>query len=418
MREIDRHIKDGKKGRNYSGECDRPKWFFSDGVNHPIPPEFYSDKPCTRIPVDDYGMQSLATRKYLDDPGRSSQGLNEDRVWQMFEHDRSQWPSLGYISPYKNHPGRKRRDDQEFVLWRHWNKGRVARLMDQDFDEEPDWPYDYAVRGKPPGVSEYAHRRDARMPYQTRRRPRVYNRPQYQRGPIDYRDPKYRPPVPPNAMNSIPRATNRLPSSLYQNISSRHSHRHPADIRLPNPRTNRASHPAYGIRGYGEPLGQLGPHTVDNRGHRQRRGNPFIYDDELQDEERTEFITRHPSLHRQPRIRRPHHFLDDGEEEDEEDTRSHFSTGSYDRVPPQIVYPPIPPYYGRPLDHDPEFELDDEDEDELFRPNGEYLHSKRGPYGIGIGREGRRVRAGRRGYDREDLDYEFSGDEDDFFRHL
>lgn len=419
MREIDRHIKGEKKGRKYSGEYDRPKWFFHDGVNYRVPPEYHSNVPCTSDPVDDYGMLSPETQKYLDKPGRSSEGLGKDPVRGTFELDRSQWRSLGFISPYEGVQGRIERDQKEYVFWLFHNRERVEEMMNQDFDER-DWPYNYLAnhaqrRRSPLRVIEHAHRRNPRTPHERHDRfARIDNRPHHRaHGSFDPRDPKNRPPVPPNARNFIPRVTNRLSSSLYRNAGSRHPHQYPTDIRLPSSRTNRASYPAYGIYGYGERPGRLGPHIVDNRGHRLRGRNPFINGDELQDEGRPEFITPHRGFRRQPRIHRPHHFLDDDEDEDEdeEDVRSQFSTRSYtrhrDNLSPEIMYPHIGPHHGRPLGLHHNYEFDDEDE--LYRPIGEYVRRRRDPYGIGIGR----VRDGRRGYGREDLDYDFSDDEDE-----
>ena len=421
MREIDRH-----RGRKHSGQYDRPKWFVHNGVNYRVPSEYHSNVPCASILSDEYGMPSPVTRKYLDDPGRSSEGLHKNPLRRLFEYERSLWPSHGFISPYKDDSGRARRDEREYELWLLWNRGRIEEMMNQDVDEEIDWPHNRAInyakpRGGLPGVMETPRRRARRMHRPTRE----YNRPPHRpHGSVDPRDPINRPPVIPNAMNSIPRVTNSLPSSLYENVGDRHPRRRPTNIRLPGPRnTQRTSHPVYGTRRYGEPPGRLGPHIVDHRGHSLRRRNPFIHDDDLQDEGRTEFITPHPGFHREPRIHRPHRFSDDeDEDEDEEDTRSHFSTGSYTRLrhdlPPRIVYPPIYPYHGRPLDRHHEVELDDEDEDELFHSDGDYVHRGRVPYGIGIGRESRRARVGRRGYDLEDLDYGLSGDEDEYLlRH-
>ena len=430
MREIDRCE---KKGRNYSGNYNRPKYFFHNGVNYPVPPELHNDKPYHVHDYEDYGV----TQKYLDEPGRSSEGLAKNTVTRQFEYDRSQWPRQGFISPFKDVRGRALRDEGEFKLWRYWHphQERIEELMDREFDEGYNREYNHIggnprQRGRPPRIIGNAHRKVRLEPHRQRRDLAIYDRPSHrQHGSIDIRDPKNRPPYPTSGMNSIQIGKADLPSSIYQHARGRHPQRYPAGIRVPGSReTNRAPHPAYETRGgYGEPPGRLSPHIIDNRGHTLRGRRPLNYDDdyEFQDEGRPEFI--HPGISRHPTLHGHHPFTnDDDDDEDKDDTHSHHSTGSYQRhrrgLSPHIVYPPFHPYHGRPLGHsrriDPhEFVIDHENEyeDELFRRSGRYVRPRRGHYGIGIGREGGPVRVGRRGYDGDDLDYGFSGDEDEIF---
>ena len=418
MREMDRYIKDEKKGRNYSGNYNRPKFFFHNGINYPVPPELYNDKPYQIIDYEDY-----VTQEYLAEPGRSFEGLAENPILRQFEYDRSQWSRQGFISPFKDVRGRALRDEGEFKLWRYWHphRERIEEIMDRQFDEGYNKEYNLIggnprQRGRPPGIMGQAHRKARVEPHRQRRDFATYNRPSHrQHGLIDIRDPKNCPPYPTSGINSIQIAPEGLPSSTYQHPRGRHPQRYPAGIRVPGTRDiNRAPHPVYGSRGgYGEPPRRPGPHIGDNRRHGLERERPLIYDDgyETQDEWRPEFI--HPGIHR--------HYPftnDDDDDDDEHDIHSHHSTGSYQRHPrgpsPRIIYSPLAPYYGRPLGHSRrihrhDLEIDDEDEyeDELFRRSGRYGRPRRGHYDIGIGR---------RGYDGDDLDYGFSGDEDEFGR--
>ena len=430
MREIDRYIKDEQKGRNYSGKYNRPKFFSHNGINYPLPPELYNDKPYHIHDYEDYGV----TQKYLDEPGRSSEGLAKNPLTRQFEHDRSQWPRQGFTSPFKDVRGRALRDEGEFKLWCYWHphRERIEEIMDDEFDEGYNREYNHIggnrrQRSRPPGIIRNAHRKVSLEPHRQRRDLAIYNRPSHrQHGSIDIRDPKNRPPYPTSGINSIQIGTADLPSSIHQRARGRHPQRYPAGIRVPGSRdTNHPPHPAYGIRGgYGEPPGRLSPHIMDNRRHRLRGRRPLMCDDdyEIQDEGRPEFV--YPGIHRHPALHRHHPFTTD--DEDEEDTHSHHSTRSYQRhrrgLSPRIVYSSLPPYYGRHLGHsrrtDPhEFVIDAEDEDdnELLRRSGRYVRPGRGHYGIGSERERGCVRVGRRGYDGDDLDYEFSGDEGEFF---
>ena len=422
MREIDRYIKDEKKGRNHSGNHDRPKYFLHNGDNHPVPPHLHGDKPYKIPDYEYYGIElDPVTRKYLDEPGRSSEGLARNRITRRFEYDRSQWPRLGFISPAKEVRGRALRDEQEFKLWRYWHPRRevIEEMMDEDFDGGYNREYirvggNPRQRGRPPGIIEQAHRKGRVEPHRPHRAFATYDRPSHrQQGLIDITDPRNRPPYPSSGINSIQIAPEGLPNSIYQRARGRHPQRYPAGVRVPGFRdTLRAPHPAYETRGgYGEPSGRPGPHVHmrDNHGHRLGRRNPLIYDNvyETQDEGRPEF--NHPDIH-------PHYpFTNDDEDEDEHDTHSHHSTGSYQRhrrgLSPDYVYPQLPPYYGRPLGHsrrnnrhELEFVDENEFEDELF--SGRYVRPRRGYHGIGIGR---------RGYDGDDLNYGFSGDDDEFF---
>ena len=425
MREMNRYIKDQNRARNYSGNYNRPKFFLHNGVNYPVPPDLHSDKPFHVLPPLGFEPNPV-TRKYLADPRRNSEGLAKDYDKRLFEYDRSMWSRQGFISPYENVRGRTTRDDLEFALWHHWhpNQEGIEERMDLESNEGyyRSFPYidnNARLRGRPPGGTKHAYHRNHQDLYQSRRRADGYNRPRYrQRGSVDIRDPKNRPPYPRHEINSVQTGAHGLPSTIYQPIGRRHSQRYPTGIRLPNPRdVNHLQHPLHEIRGYGEPPQRPDHPVMDHHGRRPRGQNPFIYDGyDIQDDTRPVFLPPPPRIH-------PYHHLnddDEDEDEDEEDIRSQHSTGSYTRgrPPPHIVWPGLPPYHGRPLGHSRrtgrhEYDINDEEDDELFRRSGGYMRRRRGRYGIG--REGGRVRVGLRGYDGEGLDYGFSGDEDDFY---
>ena len=427
MRGTDKYIKDQQRGRKVTGNYNRPKVFQHHGDNYPVvPPELYGDEPF-KIPPGyvDYNT-ALVTEKYLDDSRRKSEGLSGDYVWRLFEYDRSRWPLYGFISPYKSVRGRATRDEQEFRLWHHWHpvRDKLQERMNEESDEGYDSPYnridnDAQLRGVLPGADRYLARRRGQQSYGQRRGAVSYNRPRHhQRGYVDYRNPIYRPPYPDYDTNLVQRDTERPPQGPHDIRRDRNPRRHPPTRRLRGPRgTGHPQHPPYGVLENEMRQGRFGQPAGDYYPTRPSGGNHVIYDHRnIFDDDVTPFVPRRPHPHH-----RPHQLHEEGEDEDEESTMSQHSTGSYVRRPsPEIVYPVPAPYHGRPLGYNSrrhgrhEGDIDDEDgEDEPFLGRRGRMGRRRGVYGIG--REGGRIRVGPRGYDREDLGFVLSGDEDDLY---
>ena len=425
MRGTDKYIKDQQRGRKVTGNYNRPKVFQHHGDNYPVDPrELYGDEPFQLPPGYAKYNTALVTGKYLDDSRRKSEGLSKDYIWRLFEYNRSQWPLYGFISPHKHDRGRARRDEQEFRLWHHWHpvREKLQEIMNEEADEEYDSPYDRIdndaqLRGVLPGPDRYLARRRYQQPYGQRRGAVSHNRPRHhQRGLVDHRNPIYRPPYPGFDTDLIQRGTERRPQGPHGIRREKNPRQHPPTRRLQGPRgTGHPQHPPYGILGNGMQQGRFGQPPGDYYPTRPNRGNHVLFDHyDILDDNGPFFVPRREHPHH-----RPHALHEEDEDEDEEDTMSQHSTGSYvRRLSPEIVYPVPAPYHGRPLGHHSrrhgrhEDNIDDEDdEDELFLGRRGNMGRRGGVYGLG--REGGRIRVGPRGYDREDLGYVFSGDEDD-----
>lgn len=393
MRGTSRYIKNKKRGTKDPGAYDRPTVFCHDGVNYPVPPEFRGDEQFEIPPYMTDEDTAMAYDKYLENPLRSSEGLSQDYAWRLFEHERSKWARQGFISPYKDYRSRVARDDLEFRLWRYWHPKReeIKERINEGYDDL----YGYGDRGR--DQDPYRRPRDA-VNYKPP--------PLRRRGLVDHRDPKNCPPYPAYGINEGRRGTYRRPRERFEARRDR------------NPREYSTARTTQGRRGAGRPFYSA---YVPTRGRERSR----VHDGYgPRREEIPAFIPRDFHHHR--------HGLDfeaDDDDEDEEDARSQQSHQSFIRhrprrhrpLPPHIVYPRAPPYYGRPLGqggrrhgrHEDDDDIDDVLADELFRGRGAHMGHRRHPFSMG--REGGRFRMGRRGYEDEGLDYGFSGDEDDEF---
>lgn len=445
MSGVNKYTRDQERGRKDSKNYDRPEFFShgDDGENYPVPRELHGHKNSVLIPHVGCDTTSVPG-KYLDDPRRNAEGLTGSYVDRLFEHERSQWPRLGFTSPYKNDRGRTKRNANEFKLWldRHPYHAELVKRMDEEYDKGHDSPYyridDARRRSGPPVGIGNVDRRDKRERYRQPRDSGIYTRPAYRRrGSIDHQDPQYCPPYPTCDMIVVQGGTDRSPNGIHPALRKRQKQRrHHAIGRSQVPRdTGRSPFRAHGAPGH-KAQPQLSPRLLrDLYPRRPRIGTRLIYADyDARNEDSPAFVPQ--GLQRQrhhPRLEQYGHEEDDDDDDeddddddddDEEDDSSHLSNISYvrDRLSPEIVPASLPPYNARPSRHGRhngryEYDTDEEEEEEEepYRRRGGLTSRRSGLYGIG--REGGRVRVGPRGYEREDLDYGcgFGGDEDDDF---
>lgn len=427
MRDTNRYIKDQKRGRKDIDNFNRPKFFSHDGKNYRVlPSELHGDKHY-KIPHAYHDpTTALVMRKYLEDPQRSFAGLSESYVWRQFEYERSQWPLRNFTSPYKNDRGRTKRDEHEFILWHHHHPFRqeIEERMDEELEEGCDRPYDrilhkMQLRGGLPGGNLHVIPRNYQEPYRQRRSGAIYNRPGHrQRGSVDYRDPIFRPPYPSDDTNPVQRTTQRAAHGPHEGRSNRHPQLFSTGRRSHGPRgAAHSRYPVMEIPGNSAGGGRFGQPPRDPYVSRFTRGNPMIFNDPtFLDDALPTFLPRRGDPHRH----HDHHLHD--EDEDEDDFTSQHSTGSYVRHPsPQIIYPAPAPYHGRALrhshrrrhgHHEDYADDDDDDDDEHFLGRRGHMGGRRGLFSLGRD-GGRGIRVGLGGHGREDLEYGYSGDEDD-----
>lgn len=119
MREIDRQIKNHRRGRRDSNKYDRPKAVSHNrhGGNHPMPLGDHGNRNIEFPPYMTDEDIALLGGRYIDDYDGSLGGLSDDPVWRLFEYDRSRLRRQGHISPYKHVRGREARDGLEFADW-------------------------------------------------------------------------------------------------------------------------------------------------------------------------------------------------------------------------------------------------------------------------------------------------------------
>lgn len=372
MRQIDREMKDHNRGRAEPGKYDRPKVFYQDDHYYYVP----------RGTRGTRGHGNFETPPYMNDEAfnkhrGNSAGLSGDPVTREFQYDRSLWSRRGYTSPFKYNRSRSERNRLEFELWLYHHPRResvVRRISKMD----PD---------------------DPRL-----RRPSGH----HQRGWVDIRDPRYCPPYSAHYHDREDRG-GRIGPPHWASIGGRDTHppHHPG-FDVPRHKKRRES--------FGEPFGGYYP---PNRGRGPSHIPPY-YDPRADggDMFAPPIDSRHPR-HYPPRHPGPYEDPYNFDFDFDSDISSQSSsTDSFDRPPhhrrrhpsPHIVYPNPPPYYGGPLRdshrHGRRHKsyLDDEDdEDEMYRGRGTFGH----------GRHGGRFRSGRRGFERGDGEYGFSGDEDD-----
>ena len=433
MRGTDRHIKNLNRRRGDLDNFNRPRPFLHtrDGGNHPMPLGDHGNGNFGFPPyMTDEDIALVGTR-YLDRHQATSAGVPDSYVWRRFEHERSVWRRLGYVSPYKDIRGRAARDEREFGLWLRWHPGReeLKRRLREEVSQRYVWPCnriydDLQQRSSLTGALKNSGFRYDQDLYRQRRVATSHKRPPHRQNRfIDIRDPRYRPPYPEYDMNRIQRRTDRPPFQTISGRRDRHPTRHPAATTFPIPRpTRRPPNPIHGIPGNGV---RQGPFTQPIRGFylptRHRRPHPTIYPD-------LDPRKRHRDLF-VPRYHRPHRQYvnqedEDDLEEEEGDLSSQHSTGSFIRRPPspRIVYQVPTPHHGRPLRHDrhetytdDEDEEDDEDAEELFRRGGGYVGHRRASFGLRYDAGGRFKRESGGYRQRGGLEYGFSGDEGDIY---
>ena len=119
MRELDRQIKDQKRGRRNLDKYDRPKAVSHNrhGGNYAIPLGGHGNGDIEFPPYMTDEEIALLSRRYLDGHHGSLGGLSDDYVWRLFEWDRSRQRRQGYISPFTNIRGREARERMEFEDW-------------------------------------------------------------------------------------------------------------------------------------------------------------------------------------------------------------------------------------------------------------------------------------------------------------
>ena len=375
MRGTSRYIKNKKRGTENPGAYDRPTVLNhdGDGDSYSVPPGFRGDGQFGFPPYTPDEGTTMASKKSL----RSSEGLSEDYVWRLFEHERSKWARQGFISPYKDYRSRAARDDLEFRLWRHWHPERekIKKWMNEEDDKRYGRPHD-PINNDPrsygglPGGYGYDDRGHDQEPYRQRRGAVNYKRPSHhRRGLVDHRDPRNCPPYPPARTTQGPRDTRSPPYPEYVPTRGQGHSRVYAEY---DPR--------------GEEIPAFFPR--DLRHHRHGPDYEAYEDKENEDTESQQSLQSF--IRDRDRRRRP--------------------------LSPQIIYPRAPPYYGRRLGHRRrhgrhENNIDEELANELFRGRGAYMDHGRHAYGIE--REGGRFGMGRRNYEDERLDYGFSAGEDD-----
>lgn len=211
-------------------------------------------------------------------------------------------------------------------------------------------------------------------------------------------------------MHRVPRGGGRPPFGTFPDYRDINPHRHPATGAFPTPRgSGRRTNHAHGFPGnharhvpFDRPLGEfrLPKRTTPHR--------PIYPDFDPRTHPRNPFVPPFPPPHHR-------HFPDGGNHEDElgsdvdenDDTSSLNSTHSFIRRPPspRIVYSHLPPYFGHPLAHN-----DEDDVDHFFSRRAGHRGHRRG-----LGRhEGGQFRFGSRsGRHGREGDFGFSGDEDE-----
>ncbi len=348
-------MKNQRRGRPDPGEFDRPRAPYGEGNNR---------MPFGRSPHHHRG---------------NSEGLSFHYLERLFDYERDHlWPSRGFISPYKDYPGRTARRRREFELWLHWHPVRdyVELRMFYDYERGYGWPYGYNLN---------SHHRSS--PRQSRS--------------IDIRDPRSRPPYitdrsvygPPDPIERsayIQKLTGDIPREARRDcmgrVHERHSHTqrpHGAGGR------NHPQHPFY------EPPRDRSRYPPPRRHHEHRdrstsrRRHPRTNPDYDPHFSNGYHPYKHPRTHHHP----PHEYEDEDEDDFSDDLSSQSSNESYIRTPRHNRR-------SRPRRH--ETYTDDEDGDGYFN------HRGRG----GSRRDSGRSRRGSRHYDGEHVDYDFSGDED------
>ena len=412
MRDTERYIKNKHRGREDIDNYNRPKPLLlnGDGGIYPMPGGVRGNG---KFKISPYMMDedmALVGTNYLDAHQGVLGGLKGDYVWRLFEYERSQWPRQGFISPFRGHRGRATRDEREFELWLQWhpNRGALEEKMDGDYGRgyvRPPNRIDNDLRKFSKLSGELGHSGFGfdQEPYRPRRGRTGYKRPPHrQRGFIDIRDPRYRPPYPDHGTNGIHRGTHRPPFETLTGRRGRHPRRYPPPRIFPDARSAfRPSHPMFGVPGHGMRRGSLGQPVEDYYPPTGRRTHPRLYAGfDPRSQGRDLFVPR------VPRTRHPHHHLPDEEDEVEFEEEDNGSQHSFIRRPPPFHSPTLRP--GRY-----ETYVDDEDEDELFGRRGENLGRGRDSFGVG-GQRGM-FGYGNRGYGRGEVDYGFSGDEDDVY---
>ena len=139
MREIDKHIKNQKRGRRDLDKYDRPKASSHNrhGGYYPTPLGVHGNRNFEFPPdMTDEDIALLGSR-YLEGHHGSLGGLSDEYVWRLFEWERSQQRRQGYISPFKNVRGRETRRRMEFEDWlrSHPDRERLEAIRARDHNQ-------------------------------------------------------------------------------------------------------------------------------------------------------------------------------------------------------------------------------------------------------------------------------------------
>ena len=144
MRGTDRHIKNLSRSRGDLDPFNRPKPFLHnrDGGNHPMPVGVHGNGSLVFAPYMTDEEIALVGTRYLESHQGTPLGVPDSYVWLLFEHQRSHWRRLGYLSPYKDFRGRAARDELEFELWLYWHPDRaeLKRMMNDEYGRRYVWP--------------------------------------------------------------------------------------------------------------------------------------------------------------------------------------------------------------------------------------------------------------------------------------
>lgn len=408
MREKSRRFKNKQRRSRDSRSYDRPQIVFFDGKNFELDPTLYGERP---VSVHPHSRLKSLLQNNPESPDWVPDGLAEDPIYRRFDYDRAQWRRQGFTSPYRNVSDRKARYENEFNLWLYWHphQERFEEELYLRHEARSGRPGDHRNRGndkywegKLPMTGRGAVYGRGQRRYPGQRFDHDQGRRSH-RGhqTVDIRDPRNRPPPPTEIHEVLGDGEYEVPGG--RDGPPRIVHGIPIGRDLPS---------YHGAGAYDVSGDRAMQRQLRHGNHLPRRGGGHlrVYDGYVsEDPDEPTFIPRRTGLY-------PHG--EDGGGEEEEDTTSQHSNRSFvrSRISPQIIFPNLHPYHGRPLEHrrrnaHHQDDTDDEDEDEHIRRRGGNIERRRGLHGVG--RERGHWRPGRRSYEDERLDYGFSGDEDD-----
>ena len=139
MREIDRHIKNQKRGRRDLDKYDRPKSFSHNqhgGGSYPTPLGAHANGNNEFSPYMTEEDFALLGSRDLDGYNGSLGGLSDDYLWRLFEWERPLLRREGHTTDVRNVRGREARNHLEFEHWlrTHPHRERLEAIRARDHD--------------------------------------------------------------------------------------------------------------------------------------------------------------------------------------------------------------------------------------------------------------------------------------------